>query len=626
MVSKRRSGRAAGTPARGPDAQVLLPVLIVAAGLVVYLNSFNGAFVFDDKRYIIENPRIRELLPPWNLLSGRRPVLDLSLAINYAFGELQVAGYHVFNLLVHVLAGVTLYGIVRRTLLHESFGSRFARSSAPLALAVALLWTVHPLQTQSVTYVIQRSESMMGLFYLLTLYCVIRGTDSFRGVWWYGAAVICCALGMGSKGVMVTAPVVVLLYDRVFLSKSFAETLRRRWFLYLGLAASWSVLWVCGITHGVLSSSKKVATVGFSFKGITPLEYALTQFSVLVEYLKLSLWPYPLCLDYAWPVERTAEGVVLPAILVVALLAGTVWALFRKPWLGFLGAWFFLILAPTSSFIPIKDPLLEHRMYLSLAAVIVLAVVGASAVLALVCRYLSWTGLRRGSVGAVIVLMLASSLGYGTVKRNGDYRTVVLMWQDVIARRPDNARAYENLGTVLMVEGRTDEAVEAYRGAVRLRPDAASVRCNLGVALTQQGRLDEATEIFRQALKGDPNCADAHNGLGSIFSRRGMLDQAVGQYREALRIAPRLADGHYNLGLALAKQGKLVEAAQAFRDTIALAPQDADAHYNLAQVLAGLGELDQAVSQYRQALAIAPGHSGARAALEAVRRRQASEN
>ena len=137
MGARRRPDTLPARHQRDRGRTTLLPLLVIVATVAVYLNSFDGGFVLDDRRDILHNPRIRELLPPWNLLSGRRPVLDLSLAINYAFGELQVAGYHVFNLLVHVLAGVTLYGIVRRTLLHESFGSRFARSSAPLALAVA---------------------------------------------------------------------------------------------------------------------------------------------------------------------------------------------------------------------------------------------------------------------------------------------------------------------------------------------------------------------------------------------------------------------------------------------------------------------------------------------------------
>jgi len=630
MSSRKELGRTSDTPARGPGARTLLPALIIVATVAVYFNSFDGAFVFDDKRYIVRNARIDELWPPWNLLSGRRPVLDLSLAINYAFGELKVAGYHAFNLLIHLLAGLTLYGIVRRTLLHEPFANRFGRSSAPLALVVALLWTVHPLQTQSVTYLIQRSESMMGLFYLLTLYCVIRGTDSFRGIWWYGAAVVWCVLGMGSKGVMVTAPVVVLLYDRVFLSKSFAETFRRRWGVYVGLAATWGILWACGIAHGVLSPSKKVATVGFSFKEITPLEYVLTQFGVLVEYLKLSLWPHPLCLDYAWPVERTAEVVIIPAILIVVLLTGTIWALFRKPWLGFLGAWFFLILAPTSSFIPIKDTLFEHRMYLSLAAVVVLVVVGAHWVLRHLAVSLSPAGSVRWFVTVGLVATSALLLSYGTIRRNQAYHSEVSMWRDVVARRPGNARAYEQLGTALVVTGKMPEAIAEYRNAVRVDPDFASAHTNLGNALTQTGQFEEAVRHYFRVRELDPYHVNARINLGHALDMSGRTEESIEAYREATRIDRKhaepqaLARAHFNLGSALGRQGNLDGAVAQYRQALSFWPLYAKAHFSLGRALSLQGRYNEAVKHYNKTLDIDPQYDGARQALDDARKKQRS--
>ena len=174
---------------------VLPPLLIVAAGLIVYSNSFSGVFLFDDAPHIVHNERIRHLWPLTELFSEHRPVLDLSLAINYALGELDVWGYHAVNLAVHLLAGLTLYGVIRRSLSREGLKDRFSPASESLASIAALIWVVHPLQTQSVTYVIQRSESLLGLFYLLTLYCLIRSVDSVHRHVWYATTVVCCALG-----------------------------------------------------------------------------------------------------------------------------------------------------------------------------------------------------------------------------------------------------------------------------------------------------------------------------------------------------------------------------------------------------------------------------------------------
>jgi hypothetical protein len=213
-----------------------LPLLLVIVGSVAYATSFKGAFLFDDGVNIIENPNVRSLWPLTGAMSApstsgltTRPIVCLSLALNYALCGYAVWGYHAFNLAVHLLAGLTLYGIVRRSLLSERLQARFGEHAEVLAWAAATIWTVHPLQTESVTYIIQRCESMMGLFYLLTLYTVIRAIQSRRVVAWSVAAVLCCALGMATKEVMVTAPVVVLLYDRAFGAGSLASALRLRW-------------------------------------------------------------------------------------------------------------------------------------------------------------------------------------------------------------------------------------------------------------------------------------------------------------------------------------------------------------------------------------------------------------
>jgi hypothetical protein len=227
---------------------VAAAVAIIVAVAAAYSNSFSGPFIFDDLSSIQDNEAIRSLrsaevlIPPGKANVARRLLTNLSFAVNYAIGKLDVRSYHVVNLLIHLLAALALFGIVRRTLLLPALRDRFGRASTGLATAVALIWALHPLQTESVTYIVQRAESLMGLCYLLTLYAVIRGATSERPRPWYAAAVVVCALGMGAKEVMATAPIVVLLYDHAFLSGSFRETFHRRGALYLGLAATWAVL------------------------------------------------------------------------------------------------------------------------------------------------------------------------------------------------------------------------------------------------------------------------------------------------------------------------------------------------------------------------------------------------
>jgi hypothetical protein len=294
-------------------------------------------------------------------------LVSLSLAINHALGGRQVWGYHAFNLIVHLLAGLTLFGIVRRTLLSPRLAGRFGGSAGAIAVTSALIWTVHPLNTQAVTYVVQRAESMMGLAYLLTLYCAIRGFGTRGHRSWSILAAIACAAGAACKETMATAPVMVLLYEWLFGSRGWKEIFRRRWRFHGALAATWMLM------AALVWSQPRGQSAGFGVP-ITPWQYARTQFGVITHYLRLAFWPGSLTVDYGWPIAEQAGEILPYGILVAALISLSAWALVHRMPAGYLSAGVFIILLPTSSIIPIADPAFEHRMYLPLAAIVVLVV------------------------------------------------------------------------------------------------------------------------------------------------------------------------------------------------------------------------------------------------------------
>ena len=618
----------------GPFGHRLLPLLILAAGAAAYAGSLHGVFVFDDYIHIVHNERIRDLSHLPAVLAGQRPVVDLTLALNYASAGLErVANYHVVNVAVHLLAGLTLFGIVRRTLLSEPLRARFGRSAAPVALTAALIWTVHPLQTQSVTYVIQRAESMMGLFYLLTLYGVIRCGTGFQPVkdtgklrgshWFWGlAAVVACALGMGCKAVMISAPMVVLLYDRTFLAGSFRQALRCRYALYVGLAAGWGVLWWSGVAGGVLRTENAGAHVGFSYKGITPIEYALTQFGVLVDYLKLSLWPHPLCLDYSLPIARTLDEIAPPAVVILALVTLTILALVRRPAMGFLGATFFLILGPTSSFIPIKDVMFEHRMYLPLASLVVAFVVGGDRMM----RRLAFAAsIREGTqrrVSFAVVVAVVGALGVGTAFRNRTYAGAVGVWRDVIVKRPDNARAYEHLGTALINGGDKPAAAAAFEQAVRLNPDSTVARVDLANALLETGRAEEAIPQYQEALRRDPADIQAQINLGHAFDAVGRAFDAFQAFvhageMEGPRAPPQTrARAYFNVGSSVGRSGNIDGAINAYREAVLLWPEYEKAHFALGSALSMRSKYAEAIEHFDRVLALNPNDEAARRARE----------
>lgn len=618
--------------------------LIAVVTALVYANSFAGQFVFDDQVVVVSNPDLA-LWPPAKALTGPpdspsagRPVVALSLALNHALGGLDVWGYHAFNLAIHVLAALALLGVARRTLSLDGIASSLRAAALPLATATALLWAVHPLQTQSVTYVSQRAESLMGLFFLLTLYGAIRFFEDPGRRKWLAAAVAACALGMLSKEVTATAPILVLLYDRAFVSGTLRAAWTRHRALYLGLAATW-ILFL-----GLLATAPRGRTTGFGFENLTALDYLRTQANAVVGYLKLSFWPDPLVLDYGWPIARELGDYLPAALFLTALLAVTVWLLRVRPRLGFLGAWFFLILAPSSSVLPIESEIVaEHRMYLPLAAVVAAAVL---AVWGLLAR-LPTAGVRRAA-GAGLATVAVAALGFATVERNRDYHSEVALWQDNVRHVPDNHRARLNLGDALRREGRFREAAAELREAVRLRPGYARAHYNLALTLEAAGEHEAAEEAYREALSRspedrrsgqrlatlrvqdgmrhlergaadaalaafdeaialDPTLALAHYQRGRVLAAQGRLDDAVASLRAAVeRDEIEMAAPHNDLGTLLAMRGETDEALGHFRRAVEIDPTDPDGHYNLGLARAQKGELDAASEHYRRALALRP--------------------
>lgn len=596
--------RSAGRPSRRQTWLVLIPVVV---GVVAYAGSMSGPFIFDDTASISGNPYIHHLWPLSDILSAParstvagRPVVSLSLAINYALGGLDVRGYHAFNLAIHLLSAALLFGILRRTLCLSVFAARFDRSASWIATAVALLWVVHPLQTECVTYVIQRTELLMGFFYLLTLYCSIRGCQSRRGWLWFGAAVVACGLGMGSKEVMVSAPLVVLLYDRTFISGSFAASLRRRSGLYVALAATWGVL------VALMVSSPRGGTVGLDL-GTDAMAYLRTQAQVIVWYLRLCFWPSPLVLSYGWPIAQSWSESTPQALLVLGLLLASLWACWRRHWSGFLGVWFFCILAPTSSFIPIvTEVAAERRMYLPLASVVVLIVMVGWSALKLLPSRASAGGWVPRLLDMGLVVSAAGLLGFATAQRNQDYRSSLTIWQDTVAKRPAYGRARSNLARALIQVGRYEEAVSHCREALRLEPANAVAHTALGFALDQLGRSDEAIDHFRTALRIDPNLYQAHNNLANTLLARRRYEEAFEHYRRALDIWPEYVPALVSFGYGLAETGRVGEAIAHYRKALRLDPGNSLCLNNLGNALAETGNLAEAVECYVKALKLAP--------------------
>jgi Flp pilus assembly protein TadD len=614
---KRPPGPAATPPTRPIPAWAAGALLVLLVWLA-YANTLRAPFIFDDEPGIVLNQSIRQLWPLTSVLHppagagvDGRPLLNLSLALNYATGGTAPAGYHAGNILIHSLAALLLFGLVRRTLARSGHAA-----ADPLAWFIAALWALHPLQTESVTCVIQRTESLMGLFYLATLWAFVRSLDSPRAPAWQVASVTLCLAGMATKEVMVTAPLLVLLYDRTFAAGSFSAAWRQRRGYYLALAATWLLLALLVARSG----GDRGGTAGWN-SGISAWSYLLTQCSALVRYLRLSLVPYPLVLDYGSPVARGLSQVWPQAWLLTLLFAGSLWALGRRPWLGFCGAWFFLILAPSSSVVPLAtQTMAEHRMYLALAAVLV------PLALALHARF----GRRTVWLGGALVLLS----GVLTAARNHDYRSAAVIWQDSARHSPDAARSYYYLGGALAKEGRQAESIAAYREAVRLHPEHAGARNNLGNALARAGQPTEAVASLREALRLKPDLAEARGNLarllrdlGHVAEGAGQLEEAGARYAEARQLEPGSPEIAADQGRLLMRQALLLWAQDrqaaglaAMQEAARVNPADAVVHNTLGEALLQMGRPAEARREFTRALQLRPDYPAARANLDGLAR------
>ncbi len=606
--------------------------VIVLAGALAYATSFSGPFLFDDQTAVVGNGQIRQLSPlsvplspPRDTPVAGRPLVNLTLAVNYAMGGLDVRSYHATNLAIHLLAALTLFGIVRRTLRLRSVPADLALHADGLALACALIWTLHPLNTEVVNYIAQRSESLMGWCYLLTLYCAIRAHAHPEHWRWRIAAVAACAAGMASKESMVTAPLMVALYDRAFLYPSLAAGIRERRTLYLGLALTWVVL--AGLMLGTPRGAVGVAA------GVDPWTYFLNQPGLIARYLWLSVWPRSLVIDYGLPRALGLGDVAVQGLLVVTLGVLTVVALRLRPALGFLGLWFFLTLGPTSSIVPIATEVgAERRMYVPLIALVVLSVVGVFRLT--VRRQLQTSRLPVAVAGGVCLLLAA-----GTVARTQEYRTVRAMAQTTVDRYPhgrarfalaneliaagqhqealaqlqfavkDYPPAHYGLATEMASSGRMDDAVKEAREFIRLVPESPAVnaaRDLMGRALALQGQYEPAAEQFLLLQKAQPGQPGPLVSLGDVRLRQRRLSESIGSYEAALRLRPGDPDILGNLGLALAAAGRMSDASLAFGGAVAVRQTDIRLLNLWGRTLAAEGRYADAVVPMRRLVDLAP--------------------
>jgi len=586
--------------------------LLVTASLLPYSGSLRAPFTFDDQRCIVDNPAIRSFEyftspasgRPAGVLCGTGPrIVGLfSFAVNYAIGGIDVTGFHVFNLAVHLACTLLVYAFIRLTIRTPAFRkprtelASMAGSGPLIALLAALLFACHPVQTQAVTYVTQRFTSLATMLYLLSSVLYVRfrnGTGGAPGRFaLYVGSVLAAVLAMFTKEIAFTLPFALALHEPMF-----GEGKRRtRW---LSLAPFFATLVIIPFTIlAPTGGATTLTAVDDTLRGLVTntrlsrFEYVTTQIPVTSTYLRLLLLPVGQNLDYDHPIHRSLldPEVVLSGSIVLAIVAFGVWLFLRSRYpqsrwgpefrLASFGiGWFFLNLTLEATAVPLPDVIFEHRLYLpsvgfflAIAALVVILRDKLRASLPLAAR-------------AVVPLFMAcvAALTWATYARNAIWSDPVLLWEDVAAKSPRKPRAFIELGALHAKSGNLDEATLAIENAIRVAPDLADPYNTLGVIRKREGRTAEAMQNYQTALRLRPDFAEVHNNIGILLSSGATSEEAAAEFQEAIRLKPDYAEAHNNLGVLRARQGRWSDAIREFEAALRINPSHAAARANLTR-------------------------------------------
>jgi tetratricopeptide (TPR) repeat protein len=506
-----------------------------------------------------------------------RPIANLSFALNFYFHGYDVIGYHVVNIVIHIITGILLYFFLKTTLDVLPLDSKYKHNSS-IAFYTSLIWLVHPIQSQSVTYVVQRMNSLAAMFYILSflLYTKGRLVRKNEKSWpWFAACTLAGIIAVGSKETAATLPFFIILYEWYFF-----QDLSRAW-LRRHLASFAGILILFGLLVFVYLGANPLDAIlsTYAHRDFTLTERVFTQFRVVIYYISLLLYPHPSRLVLLHDFELSQSLLhPLTTLLSIGTIIGVIGLAFytaRKERLISFGIlWFFGNLVIESSVIGLEI-IYEHRTYLPSMFLFLIITILAH-------RHIKRDLLRAGGLATAMLL-----LSLWTYERNSVWNDPVTFWSDVVKKSPRNARAYNNLATCYMGKRSYQLAVTNLKQAIHLNPNLVEARINMGVTLAAQNKLDEAVAHYYAALQVNSSFAAAHEfagahfNLGNALTRQGELDRAIAHYSEALRIKPDDAEALNNLGIVLAAQGETSDALAHFREALRIRPDFADAKKNL---------------------------------------------
>jgi protein O-mannosyl-transferase len=565
-----------------PKYETLLLSLLAIVVILIYADTLTTPFILDDISNILDNPHIR--IPSLSLKNviqagfrspeSSRPVANISFALNYYIHGFNLVGFHLVNILIHIFSGIFLYFFVKATLNTPVLGAR-SQQCGWIAFFTALIWMVHPLQTQSVTYLVQRMNSLAAMFYILSMLFYVRfrlnGAD--RKNWpLLAGCVLFGLLAIGTKQISVTLPVFIILYDWFFFQNLSVKWTRRHLLILVCILFLIIVISLIYLGHDPLVRIFSA----YKHRDFTLLQRVLTQFRVVNFYLSLLLWPQPSILnldhDFALSYSLTHPVTTLISILIITLLITlAILTAKKEPLLSYGILWFFGNLVIESSVIGL-ELVFEHRNYLPSMFVILILV-------SLVFRYVkpSW-------LGVLFLCVVGTLFSVWTFERNKVWTDELTLYRDCAEKSPAKARPHNNLGTILLRRARLPEAIDEFQTALDLKPKYADAHYNLANALVKQGHLKDGIYHYSETLGLQPRNVKALNNMAATLVIKERYAEAIVYLKKALTINPTDTDLHTNLGIILKKNGNLEDAIFHFSRALEINPAKQSARRNLEEI------------------------------------------
>jgi len=639
-------------------------VLIALVTSLIYSNIYQAPFVFDDTVQIEGKNKIRDLQNYFSLrqLLSPRPLVEFTFALNYKFGKLSVFGYHLVNVIIHMVNGFLVYflalNIFKRLSDHSQYPD-FPDASIPfMSLLTALVFVSHPIQTQAVTYTVQRYASMAAMFYLVSVLLYIKGRSlqvrgnglirrseksirrgsskgkkggktnkdqlepsyspfSFNVSICMVLSFFCGILALLCKQNSASLPGAILLTEYILFDRTWQGWKRKIvWFGSVFLLLGIFFLYVSGLFRGDLQFGRLLEDVSGLMKetgAVSRWSYLCTQFNAVAIYIRLLFIPIGQNLDYMYPFKAGFFDGYTPAafLFLIAIIGLGIWNVKKRPVISFGIFWFFITLSVESSIIPISDALFEHRLYLPMFGFVLV-------VIYLIFDLLS----ERRAWPVIISISIIICLGVTTYVRNRVWQDPITLWTDVVSKNPKNHRGHNNLGFALNDQDSLNLAARHLLEALRIKPGFVLAHTNLGTVLLRQGRVEEAIDHLSAALLIEPFSVQAHNNLGAALANKGELEEAIRHFSEAIRINPAFTEAHNGLGNAYATQGRVTEAVKHWSKALEIDPDYASTHYNLAIVLEQRGLIREAEGHLSEAVRINPDYAEAHTNLGFILVRQ----